>query len=78
MEIAHREEEANAQAVLAIKEANPNLPVIFGGYTNHENAVRRLAHADGAFVGSCFETGGWGSRVDKDRVAAYMEIVGRL
>ena len=78
VEIAHRDEETNTQAVLAIKEANPDLPVILGGYTNHENAARRLVHADGAFVGSCFETGGWGSRVDKDRVAAYMEIVATL
>lgn len=78
VEIAYRDEDTNAQAVLAIKEANPKLPVILGGYTNHENAARRLAHADGAFVGSCFEICGWGSRVDKQRVAAYMEIVAKL
>ena len=61
VEIAHRDEATNAQIVRDIKEANPGLPVILGGYTNHENAARRLAEADGALVGSCFEPKGWGT-----------------
>ena len=75
VEVAHPDEETNAQQVCQIKEKFPDLPVILGGHTNHENAARRLAHADGAFVGSCFETGGWGSHVDADLVRRYVDIV---
>jgi predicted TIM-barrel enzyme len=56
----------------------PKMPVILGGYTNHENAARRLAEADGAFVGACLQSDGWGSHVDVERVRAYVDIVSRL
>ena len=78
VEVAHRDEKTNAGLVHEIKERLPDMPVILGGHTNHENAARRLAEADGAFVGSCFETEGWGSRIDIDRVRAYMDIVSTL
>jgi hypothetical protein len=78
VEVAHPDEETNARVVREIKQAIPDLPVILGGHTNHENAARRLAEADGAFVGSCFETNGWGSHIDIDRVKNYMEIVSKL
>ncbi len=78
VEIAHADEETNLRIVREIKQAVPDLPVILGGYTNHENAARRLAEADGAFVGSCFETKGWGSHIDIERVKSYMEIVSKL
>ena len=78
VEVAHPDEAINAQLVCQIKEKYPDLPVILGGYTNHENAARRLAHADGVFVGSCFEADGWGSRVDSDRVRRYVDIVAAL
>lgn len=78
VEIAHADEAANARLVGEIKEAHPDLPVILGGFTNHENVARRLAAADGAFVGSCFQGEGWGSRIDQERVARYMEIVKSL
>jgi membrane complex biogenesis BtpA family protein len=82
VEVAHPDEETNAGLVCEIKQAMPDLPVILGGHTNHENAARRLAEADGAFVGSCFETEGWGGPVDIDldidRVRAYMDIVASL
>jgi len=58
-----------------ISESNPTLPIILSGYTNHENARELLANADGAFVGSCFEKNGWGSSIDKEKVAQYMEII---
>lgn len=78
VEVAQADEAANAQLIDQLKEAHPELPIILGGFTNHENAARRLAHADGAFVGSCFQTGGWGSHIDKDLVRSYMEIVGQI
>ena len=56
----------------------PHVPVILGGHTTHENAARRLAEADGAFVGSCLQTDGWGSRVDVERVREYVKIVAHL
>lgn len=78
VEVAHPNEDINNQLVRDIKAAMPDLPVILGGHTNHENAARRLADADGAFVGSCLETSGWGSHVDVDRVRDYVNIVANL
>ena len=54
VEIAHPDEATNFKLIREIKAAVPGLPVILGGHTNHENAARRLAEADGAFVGTCF------------------------
>lgn len=63
------------ELVDAVHTAVPGLPVILAGHTNHENAARLLRHADGAFVGSCLERGGWGGEIDVDRVRAYVDIV---
>ena len=78
VEVAHPDEETNARMVREIKEAMPNLPVIIGRHTDHENVSRRLAQADGAFVGSCFETEGWGTRINIDKVREYVDIVSKL
>ncbi len=78
VEISHQDEDINTKLVRDIKQALPDLPVILGGYTNHDNAARRLAEADGAFVGACLQADGWGSRVDLERVRAYVEIVNSL
>lgn len=78
VEVAHADEETNLKQIHDIKAAMPNLPVILGGYTNHENVARRLSKADGAFVGSTFEPGGWGTSIDTQAVRDYMEIVRSL
>ena len=78
VEVAHPDEEANLRQIHDIKAKLPDLPVILGGHTNHENAARRLAKADGAFVGSAFENGNRTSPVDAQRVREYMEIVRSL
>ncbi|MCZ6872800.1 MAG: BtpA/SgcQ family protein [bacterium] len=78
VEISHLDEDANAKLVRDIKQAMPDLPVILGGYTNHENVARRLADADGAFVGACLQSEGWGKHIDIDRVRDYVEIVDKL
>ena len=78
VEVSHLDEDTNAQLVRDIKQAMPDLPVILGGYTNHDNAARRLADADGAFVGTCLQSEGWGKHINIDRVRAYVEIVDRL
>jgi hypothetical protein len=78
VEVAHPDEDTNARLVRNIKQAMPHLPVILGGYTTHENVTRRLAEADGAFVGACFEPEGWGGRVDVERVREYVKIVAGL
>jgi uncharacterized protein len=75
VEIAIQDEEKNNQALMEVKKALPNLPIILGGYTNHENAARRLRLADGAFVGTCLEKKGWGGEIDVDKVKEYVEIV---
>jgi membrane complex biogenesis BtpA family protein len=76
-EIAHADEEINLKLIREVKAAVPGLPVILGGYTKHENAARRLAEADGAFVGTCFEDQ-WGGSILESRVRAYMDIVCNL
>jgi membrane complex biogenesis BtpA family protein len=78
VEVAHADEDTNTRLVRDIKQAMPHLPVILGGYTDHDNVTRRLAEADGAFVGACFETEGWGGRVDVERVREYVKLVARL
>ena len=58
--------------------AVPGMPVILCGYTNHANAARMLADADGAFVGTCLEREGWGGSIDIERVREYVAIVNSL
>jgi membrane complex biogenesis BtpA family protein len=78
VEVAHADEEANARLVREIKQAMPHLPVILGGHTTHENVARRLAEADGVFVGSCLKVGSRDSKVDRERVREYVKIVASL
>ncbi len=58
-----------------VRGAVPGTPVFLAGYTNHANAARLLAHADGAFVGTCLEKDGWGSAIDEAKVRAYVDVV---
>ncbi len=78
VEVANADEETNLKQIHDIKAAMPNVPVILGGYTNHENVARRLTKADGAFVGSAFEPAGWGTSIDAQSVRDYMEIIHSL
>ena len=66
------------EMIASVRRAAPGLPIILAGYTSHENAARLLTAADGAFVGTCLERGGWGGRIDVERVRAYMDIVRSL
>ena len=61
--------------IAEVREAAPGLPVILAGYTNHGNAARLLAAADGAYCRACLERDGWGGQIDPGRVRAYMDIV---
>ena len=72
------DEELTLRLIEEVKSAAPGLPIIVGGYTDHENVSRLLAGADGAIVGSCFERGGRGGAVQVDAVREYVEIVSRL
>ncbi|WP_028922125.1 BtpA/SgcQ family protein [Pseudonocardia acaciae] len=76
--IGHPDEHTTMETIASVRAAVPELPIILAGYTNHDNAARLLAEADGAFVGTCLEVGGWGGRIDPDRVRAYMDIVRAL
>ncbi len=76
--LGDRDEETTIRMISEVKEAHPDLPVVLAGYTNHGNAARLLAHADGAFVGSCLEKGGWAGRIDKQRVEDYAAILAGL
>jgi membrane complex biogenesis BtpA family protein len=78
VEVAHADEDTNARLVREVKHAMPDLPVILGGHTTHENVARRLAEADGVFVGSCLKKEGRTSPVDIERVREYVKIVASL
>lgn len=72
------DEDTTFQMIEDVRRALPGLPVILAGYTNHANAARMLAAADGAFVGTCLERDGWGGSIDIDRVREYVSIVAGL
>jgi predicted TIM-barrel enzyme len=72
--LGHRDEQRTLEMIASVREAMPRTAVILAGYTNHENAARLLAAADGAFVGTCLESGGWGGPIDPGRVRAYVDI----
>jgi membrane complex biogenesis BtpA family protein len=73
--LCHRDEARTLEMIASVRQAAPGVPVILAGYTNHQNAARLLAAADGAFVGTCLERGGWGGQIDAGQVRAYMDIV---
>jgi hypothetical protein len=73
--VEHQDEERARALIASVREAVPRVPVILAGHTNHENAGRLVAAADGAFVGTCLQPEGWGRPVDPARVRAYMDIV---
>ncbi|RFU86624.1 hypothetical protein DY218_11175 [Streptomyces triticagri] len=66
------------ELISQVRRSAPGLPVVLAGHTNHGNAVDLLAEADGAFVGTCLEEGGWGGRIDVERVRAYVDIARSL
>jgi membrane complex biogenesis BtpA family protein len=78
VEVAHPDEETNAHLVREIKQVMPHLPLVLGGHTTHDNVARRLAEADGVFVGACLKSDRWDGRVDAERVRAYVNIVASL
>lgn len=73
--LCHADEETALRMIEEVRAKVPGMPVFLAGYTNHSNAGRMLAAADGAFVGTCLERGGWGGTIDVDRVRAYMSAV---
>jgi membrane complex biogenesis BtpA family protein len=76
--ICDPDEALTLELIREVKTAAPGLPIIIGGYTDHDNVSRLLADADGAIVGSCFEKGGRGGVVQVDAVREYVDIVSRL
>lgn len=69
------DEAVTLSMIASVREAVSDTPIILAGYTDHDNAARLLAAADGAFVGTCLERAGWGGTVDADRTRAYVDIV---
>jgi membrane complex biogenesis BtpA family protein len=72
------DEDVTLGMIRDVRRAVPGMPVILCGYTNHANAARMLAEADGAFVGTCLEREGWGGSIDVERVREYVAIVNSL
>ncbi|AHH99052.1 BtpA/SgcQ family protein [Kutzneria albida] len=76
--VSHAEEETVLAMIASIRQAAPKVPVFLAGGSDHGNAARLLAAADGAFVGSCLESGGWGGEIDQRRVSEYTAIARSL
>ncbi|MGH3869196.1 MAG: BtpA/SgcQ family protein [Pseudonocardiaceae bacterium] len=68
------DEERALAMVRSVRDTVPGVPVVLAGHTTHANASRLLAEADGAFVGTCLEQGGWGGRIELERVREYVGI----
>ncbi|MEV6421255.1 BtpA/SgcQ family protein [Streptomyces sp. NPDC051662] len=75
--VSDPDEAALLKKIAALRRACPGLPLLLAGHTDHTNAARLLAVADGAFVGRCLQRGGWGGPVDAVRVKKYVAAVGR-
>lgn len=73
--LCHQDETTVLEMIAAVRDAVPGLPIILAGYTNHHNVARLMAAADGAFVGTCLERGGWGGQIDVERVKSYVDVV---
>ncbi|MFF4279186.1 BtpA/SgcQ family protein [Streptomyces kronopolitis] len=73
--LSHPDPRIALEMIASVREAVPHLPLILAGHTNHDNAARLLAAADGAFVGTCLERDGWGGTVDADLVRRYVDLV---
>ncbi|WP_211370792.1 BtpA/SgcQ family protein [Nonomuraea turkmeniaca] len=73
------DESETLDLIARVRAAAPHLPIILAGYTHHGNAAQLLAAdagADGAFVGTCLESEGWGSAIDVEKVKTYMQLIG--
>ncbi|MEH1016303.1 BtpA/SgcQ family protein [Micromonospora sp. CPCC 206060] len=73
--LGHRDEAVTLDKIEQVRRAAPDLPVLLAGHTNHGNAARLLARADGAFVSTCLNCDGWAGKADVERVRAYMDVV---
>ncbi|MGI5292690.1 BtpA/SgcQ family protein [Nonomuraea polychroma] len=76
--VSHPREDAVLDMIAQVRAAVPEVPIVLAGHTHQGNVGRLLAvdgGADGAFVGTCLEGGGWGSAIDQGRVEAYMRAV---
>ncbi|WP_320064508.1 BtpA/SgcQ family protein [Micromonospora sp. RTGN7] len=73
--VCHPDDDRTLELIGQVRRSAPGLPVILGGHTNHDNAARLLAAADGAFVGTCLERDGWGGEIDVERVREYVAAV---
>lgn len=68
---------ANTDEITAVKNA-VDLPLLIGSGVTVEN-LEQYTSADALIVGSHFKVGGqWHNRVDKDRVAKFMEQLHKL
>ncbi|HEX7309079.1 BtpA/SgcQ family protein [Lentzea sp.] len=73
--VSDPDEETALSKIESVRACAPGLPVLLAGHTDHRNAAKLLRAADGAFVGSCLESGGWGGEIDERRVAEYTAVV---
>ncbi len=74
--LGHPDQDTMIAMIADVRAKAPATPIYLAGYTNHANAGHLMLHAAGAFVGTCFEEGGWGSGViSVAKVREYMDVV---
>ncbi|MFI9561423.1 BtpA/SgcQ family protein [Nonomuraea endophytica] len=76
--LCHADDDTTLEMIAAVRATCPELPIILAGHTHHGNAGRLLGSrqgADGAFVGTCLESAGWGSAIDSGKVKSYVEAI---
>jgi membrane complex biogenesis BtpA family protein len=76
--VGNPDERRSLEWIASVRRSAPQVQVFLSGHTNHNNAARLLLHADGAFVGTCFEKGAWGGVIDEESVAEYIRIIRTL
>jgi uncharacterized protein len=73
--LGHPDESRTLDLIRSVRAVLPDARLILAGHTDHANAARLLAGADGVFVAGCLTAGGWGGPIEVDLVSSYVDAV---
>ncbi len=71
--VAHPSTEGAVTLAEAVR-SRVEVPVLIGGYSNHENVFRLLEHADGAIVGGAFKKDADQEGIDSEKVRSHVRL----
>jgi len=75
--VSHDRHDQLAENIEQVREAVPDMPILLAGGCNLSNLGRLMPIVDGAFVGTAIERDGWGTGIDRDKAAAFVEAARR-